>query len=265
MWACGPWGRMYFWSLPGWIKDGRMGAGGKGMEVLSWLVYCQTASGLLVLTDVWCWHSCWWGSCTAPSWDTDKGLSSSSCFSPSASAFPGIYLLYMDSLSGSSIILPGPLGQKSKQFQANSRNLEYIWSTGKKKLARPFPWQTLDAQAYPSPAVSWLSQHRLAFFRMSQALVHCVPKTKIKVSQWFHWYSLSIMWQTSPHLLQRKHFRRLCSLEKTSLNPISSPFLYPQCEWEASIRTFFSLVFAGFCFLELRSNFQFHILIDIPW
>lgn len=110
-----------------------------------------------------------------------------------------------------------------------------------------------------------LSQHGLAFFRMSQTLVHCVPKTKIKVSQWFYWCSLSIMWQTSPHLLQRKHFRRLCSLEKTSLNPISFPFLYPQCEWEASIRTFFSLVFAGFCFLEPRSNFQFHILTDIPW
>ena len=133
------------------------------------------------------------------------------------------------------------------------------------KLAWPFPWQTLDAQAYPSPALSWLSQHRLAFFRMSQTLVQCVPKTKIKVSEWFHWCSLSIMWQTSPHVLQRKHFRRLCSLEKTSLNPISSPFFYPQCEWEASIRTFFSLVFAGFCFLEPRSNFQFHILIDIPW
>ena len=24
------------------------------------------ALGLLVLTDVWCWHFSWWGSCTAP-------------------------------------------------------------------------------------------------------------------------------------------------------------------------------------------------------
>ena len=131
VWACGPWDGMYFWSLPGRIKDGRMGSGGKGMEVLSWLVSCQMALCLLVLTDVWCWHSSWWGS-TLPLLDTDKGLFSSSCFSPSASAFLGIYLLYMDSLSWNSIILPGPLGQKSKQFQANSRNLEYIWSTGKK-------------------------------------------------------------------------------------------------------------------------------------
>ena len=88
-----------------------------------------------------------------PSWDTDKGLSSSSCFSPSASAFLGIYLLYVDSLSGSSIILPGPLGQKSKQFQANSRNLEYIWSTGKKNLHGLSPdklWMHRLTPAQPS-------------------------------------------------------------------------------------------------------------------
>lgn len=175
-----------------------------------------------------------------------------------------IYLLYIDSLSWSSIILPGLLGQKSKQFQANSRNLEYIWSTGK-KTCMAFALTNSGCRAYPTPALSWLSQHILAFFGTSQTLVHCVPKTKIKVSQWFHWCSLSIMWQTSPHFLQRKHFRRLFSLEKTLLNLISSPFLYPQCEWKASIRTFFSFRFAGFCFLEPRSNFQFHILIDIPW
>ena len=39
---------------------------GRGMEVLSWLVYCQMALGPLVLADVWCWHSSWWRSCTAP-------------------------------------------------------------------------------------------------------------------------------------------------------------------------------------------------------
>ena len=120
-----------------------------------------------------------------PSWDTGKGLSSSSCFSPSASAFLGIYLLYIDSLSWSSIILPGLLGQKSKQFQANSRNLEYIWSTGK-KTCMAFALTNSGCRAYPTPALSWLSQHILAFFGTSQTLVHCVPKTKIKVSQWFH-------------------------------------------------------------------------------
>lgn len=161
-----------------------MGAGGKGME--SFLAGLLSdgfgSSGLdrcLMLTFFPV------GFLHCHSWDTDKGLSSSSCFSPSASAFLGIYLLYMDSLSWSSIILPGPLGQKSKQFQANSRNLEYIWSTGK-KTCMAFALTSSGCTGLPHPALSWLSQHILAFFGTSQTLVHGVPKTKIKVSQRFH-------------------------------------------------------------------------------
>lgn len=51
-------------------------------------------------------------------------------FLPISLCFPGA-LLYTDSLCWSSITLLGPLGQDSKQFQVNSKHLEYIWATGK--------------------------------------------------------------------------------------------------------------------------------------
>lgn len=142
---------------------------GAGYEVLSWLVYWQRALGPLVLADVSCWHSSLLDSCTGPcvwpSWNMDGGLSSSSCFSPSAS----ILTLSV----GFPLLFQAFLGRIQKAFQACSvSQIEYIWSTEKTRVAFG---RTLDTQTDSTPGLSWLLQSLLG---MSHTLVPMSPKEK---------------------------------------------------------------------------------------
>lgn len=170
--------------LPGWIKDGSMAG---GMEVLSWLVYCQMALGPLVLADVWCWHSSWWGSCTAPE-TAPPGTWMKDSFPPAVSPhqpllFWGFTLYWLSLLEFHYSSRSSWTGFKAVpgQLQASRVHLGH-----RKNLVGPLHRQTLDAQAAPTPALCWLSQPILTCSGMSQTLVHCVPKIKIKVSKSFH-------------------------------------------------------------------------------
>lgn len=129
--ACGPWEGSCFSSLPGWVKDEGRGERPQrffpGWSVVTWL------------RILWSWQMFDTKfPCGAPALPLWLPLSGHGWRTLLLQSFLPINLCFSggsfntDSLCWSSTAPPGPLGQDSKQFQANPvSHLEYIWSTEK--------------------------------------------------------------------------------------------------------------------------------------